>query len=65
VSSLNSALCWLGIPFGGIVGGVLISATGLAPALIAVGAAYLAATMLPALQPRWREIDRVREPASR
>jgi MFS family permease len=57
VSSLNSALCWSLIPFGGIVGGALVSSYGLSPALLAVGAAYLAATMLPALQPRWRELD--------
>lgn len=57
VSSLNSALCWSLIPFGGIMGGALVSSYGLSPALLAVGAAYLAATMLPALQPRWRELD--------
>lgn len=57
VSSLNSALCWSLIPFGGIVGGALVSSYGLSAALFVVGAGYLAATMLPALQPRWRELD--------
>ena len=58
VSSLNSALCWSLIPFGGVLGGALVSSYGLSPALIVVGAGYFAATMLPALQPRWREMDR-------
>lgn len=62
VSSLNSALCWSLIPFGGVVGGALVASYGLSPALLAIGAAYFAATMLPALQPRWRELDR-RPPA--
>lgn len=57
VTTLNSALCWSLIPFGGIVGGVLVAGLGLSPALLLVGAGYFAATMLPALQPRWREID--------
>ncbi|QNN51196.1 MFS transporter [Nocardioides mesophilus] len=57
VSSLNSALCWSLMPFGGVVGGLLIGGVGLTPALLVCGAAYLAATMLPALQPRWREMD--------
>jgi MFS family permease len=57
VTALNSALCWSLIPFGGVVGGVLVTTAGLAPALMAVGAGYFAATMLPALQPRWRELD--------
>lgn len=58
VSSLNTALCWVGIPFGGLLGGVLVSAAGLAPALLVVGAAYLMATMLPTLRPSWRDIER-------
>lgn len=58
VSSLNTALCWAGIPFGGVLGGLLIAAAGLAPAMLLVGAGYFAATMLPALQPQWREMDR-------
>lgn len=58
VTSLNTALCWALIPFGGVLGGVLVASAGLAPALAVVGAGYFAATMLPALQPQWREMDR-------
>lgn len=57
VSSLNTALCWVGIPFGGLVGGVLVGTAGLAPALLLVGGAYLLATLLPAVQPRFRQLD--------
>jgi MFS family permease len=65
VSSLNSALCWSLIPFGGVLGGALVSSYGLSAALIAIGAGYFAATMLPALQPRWREMDRRPAPGDR
>ena len=47
-----------GIPFGGLVGGLLVGGFGMAGAMLACGAAYFVATMLPALQPRWREMDR-------
>lgn len=58
VTSLSTSLCWAGIPFGGLVGGAAIAGFGLSPALLVLGGAYLLATMLPALQPAWREIDR-------
>ena len=57
VTALNTSLCWALIPFGGVVGGALIAGLGLSPALLVVGAAYLLATTLPALQPQWRELD--------
>jgi len=58
VSALNSALCWSLIPFGGLVGGLLVGGIGMAGAMLACGAAYFVATMLPAVQPQWREMDR-------
>lgn len=58
VTSLTTAMCFALMPFGGIVGGLLIAGFGLSPALLVIGAAYLAVTMLPALDPRWRELDR-------
>ena len=64
VTSLNNALCWALIPFGGLAGGAAVAAIGLAPALVVFGAAYFAATTLPALLPQWREIDRRPEPAT-
>jgi MFS family permease len=58
VTSLNTALCFALMPFGGILGGLLIAGVGLPVALLVVGAAYFLVTMLPAVDPRWRELDR-------
>jgi MFS family permease len=63
VTSMNIAMSWSLIPFGGLLGGVLVTGFGIAPALLAVGGAYLVTTMVPAFQPRWRELDQ-REPAA-
>jgi MFS family permease len=58
VSAMGTSLAWAGIPFGGMVGGVLIAAAGLSPALVVLGFAYLVTTTLPGLQRGWREMDR-------
>jgi MFS family permease len=58
VTALSVAASWSLLPFGGLLGGVLVHASGLTVALVIVGIAYFAATTLPALDPRWREIDR-------
>lgn len=58
VSALSVALGFALIPFGGVLGGGLIAALGLAGALLATGVAYLLVTTLPALDPRWRDLDR-------
>ena len=47
VSALVNALCWTLMPFGGLLGGLLVAGIGLAPAFALVGVAYLGATMLP------------------
>ncbi|HEY0951762.1 MFS transporter [Nocardioides sp.] len=57
VSSLTTAMCFALMPLGGMVGGLLVSGVGLPVTLLAAGAAYLVVTMLPAVDPRWREID--------
>jgi len=57
VTSLNTALCWAGIPFGGLVGGGLVVTVGLAPALLGLGGAYFVTTMLPTVQKSWRKLD--------
>ncbi len=57
VSSLTTAMCFALMPLGGLVGGLLVSGVGLSATLLAAGAAYLVVTMLPAVDPRWREID--------
>jgi MFS family permease len=58
VTALNSALCWSLMPLGGVLGGVLVSGVGLDPALLVIGLCYFAATMAPALLPRFRDMDR-------
>ena len=63
VSSLSTACCFALMPLGGLVGGFLVGGLGLTAAMLVCGAAYFVVTMLPALDPRWREIDRRPEPA--
>ena len=58
VSSMNIAMSWSLIPLGGLLGGGLVAGIGISPALLVIGAGYFAATMLPAVQPRWRDLDR-------
>ncbi|MFY9916512.1 MAG: MFS transporter [Nocardioidaceae bacterium] len=58
VTSLNSALCWSLMPFGGLVGGLLVTSFGLRPALVMVGLAYFVATMFPVVRPAFRDFDR-------
>jgi MFS family permease len=57
VSAMNIAMSWALIPFGGLLGGAAVAGLGLSPALFAVGVAYFLTTLLPAVQPRWRELD--------
>jgi MFS family permease len=49
VNSLADAICWTGVPLGGVVAGAAIAGIGLAPALLAAGAVYFVATMSPLL----------------
>lgn len=58
VMGASSAGAWLAMPFGAILGGVLIERAGLTPTLRGLGAAYLAATLAPLLLPVWRAVDR-------
>jgi len=58
VSSLTNALCYSLIPFGGVLAGGLIAGLGLSPALLVVGVAYLLATLTPAVDRRFRDLDR-------
>ena len=58
VTTLNTALCWSLMPFGGLLGGFLVEGFGLSAALLLVGFAYLAATMVPLAVPAFRQFDR-------
>lgn len=57
VSSLTTAMCWALMPLGGLVGGVLVDGGSLGIAMAVLGLAYLAVTVLPAFDPRWRAMD--------
>lgn len=57
VSSLITALCFALMPIGPLLGGTIISGAGLTVAMLASGVAYFLVTMLPAVDPKWREID--------
>lgn len=63
VRTMVVAVAWSGMPFGGLVGGGLIAAAGLAPALLVCGGLYFVTTMLPGLQREWGEMDRERRSA--
>lgn len=60
VTSLNAALCWALISFGGLVGGALIDHTGLSVAFLLAGTAYLAATLAPLAHRSFRGFERQR-----
>jgi MFS family permease len=64
VTTMGSSLAWAGIPFGGLVGGGLITATALAPALVICGLAYFVVTTIPGLQREWKEMDTQRHRAA-
>lgn len=58
VSAMGTSLAWTGMPFGGLVGGGLIAAAGLAPTLLILGLAYFVVTTLPGLQREWQDMER-------
>jgi MFS family permease len=58
VIAMNTALCFALIPFGGLLGGALISTIGLAAALLLTGFAYLVATLFPFALKSFRGFDR-------
>jgi MFS family permease len=62
VTALSSALAWSLMPLGGVFGGLLVGYVGLGSSLVVVGVLYFAATMAPAMLPRFREMDRRPEP---
>ena len=46
------------MPVGALLGGSLVDAIGLRPALLVGGAAYLLVTVGPFVFPAWRQLDR-------
>jgi MFS family permease len=64
VMSLMNSAAWALIPFGGLVGGLLSDHVGISTALLTCGVVYAAATLLPALRPEWRDLDRAPTPSA-
>jgi MFS family permease len=57
VSSISVAAGYALMPFGGLLGGVLVDGVGLSAALLVAGAAYFLVTTLPALDRSFRQLD--------
>lgn len=58
VFGVLGGLAWVGIPFGGLLGGWLVSGIGLPPAVLAVAAAYFVVTLDPFVRRGWRAMER-------
>lgn len=60
-----AGLAWAGIPFGGLLGGALVSWLGATGAILIVGGAYLLVTPDPLVRRRtWRRMDRTSVPVA-
>jgi MFS family permease len=58
VQGLSTAVAWVGIPVGGLLGGWLAERAGLRPALVGFGLAYLLVSLAPLVWRRtWRRLD--------
>jgi MFS family permease len=62
VNSLADAICWTGVPLGGVIAGAAVVGVGLAPALLAGGAIYFIATMSPVLIGRHEKWKATQDP---
>lgn len=59
------AVAWVGIPFGSLPGGVVVSRIGLTAALWMAGALYGLTTLMPFVFPVWRGMERVLDAPAR
>ena len=55
VFGLATAICYAGLPIGGALSGLAVSALGLDPAILLAGCLYLAVTLVPLFRLRSRE----------
>lgn len=58
VLGVVSAISWAGIPFGALLGGLLVNATSLSTAIAVAAGVYFLATLDPILRRSWRLMDR-------
>lgn len=65
VLSLSGTAAYVGVPFGGLVAGALVTAVSFVPTLVVFAAAYAVTTMLPLRRAEWRAMAPVSgEPGS-
>ncbi|WP_262852620.1 MFS transporter [Mumia quercus] len=57
VGSLTDAAAWAGMPLGGVLAGLAVTAVGLGPVLLVCALVYASTTTLTGLRPEWREMD--------
>ncbi|MFF1416785.1 MFS transporter [Streptomyces sp. NPDC058280] len=57
VSGAMTAGCELTMPLGGLTAGLLVEGSGVGPALLLMGGAYLLATLSPLVFPAWRGLN--------
>lgn len=57
VGALSDSVAWAGMPLGGLLAGVAVTAVGLSPVLLVFGLTYFLTTSLTGLRPEWREMD--------
>jgi MFS family permease len=55
---LTGAVAFVGIPFGGLLGGLAVSSLGVINALWLAGTVYLVTTLVPFVFPVWRQMNR-------
>jgi MFS family permease len=57
IIAVSDSAAWSGIPFGGLLGGLLVGAAGLPVVLVGCGLAYLAVTAGACLRREWAQLD--------
>ncbi|HZE42078.1 MAG TPA: MFS transporter [Stackebrandtia sp.] len=63
VFGISGAMAFVGMPFGGMLGGLAVSAFGATGGLWAAGTVYLLITLAPLVFPVWRQMDRSARPS--
>ena len=58
VRTLGGSLAWAGIPFGGLVAGLLVGTIGLSPAFLVLGVVHSVVVVVPAFRPEWTQMKR-------
>jgi MFS family permease len=60
VNALGDSMAWAGIPLGGLLAGMAVTAAGPVPVLVGCAVAYFLTTNVTGLRREWRQMDRLR-----